>query len=415
MYVTVHRGTQQIGGSLIEVGTEKTRLLFDAGTNLPPLDGKNEEDHFQLKGLTCGTPAFDAILISHHHNDHCGLLKRTLPEIPVYTGEKTQQVLEVISDFINQPRPKIQANFKDGVSYSIGDFAVTPVSVEHSAEDAYMFLIQAEGRNVLYTGDFRAAENVLNRIQTLLNGAPLNLLISEGTNIRRRPINVEDSVKWDEDTIQQKAAEKMRNCSGTVFVLCSSTNEDRIQAITRAAKETGRQICEDLFQTSVRETQSGEIQRFVASYVDEYKTPRTYTYFKRYFTKMELVGAKTLAEKSWKQVIFVRASMRRFLSKYLKNCSEGENHLLIYSMWNGYKASRYTKQFLDFCVQRGMEVIDLHCSGHAYRETIQALIEGLAPAALLPIHCDKSDRAEFLELHPNCWMLKDGERQEIVV
>ena len=34
MYVTVHRGTQQIGGNLVEIGTAHTRLLFDAGKNL---------------------------------------------------------------------------------------------------------------------------------------------------------------------------------------------------------------------------------------------------------------------------------------------------------------------------------------------------------------------------------------------
>ena len=28
MYVTVHRGTQQIGGNLVEIGAAHTRLLF---------------------------------------------------------------------------------------------------------------------------------------------------------------------------------------------------------------------------------------------------------------------------------------------------------------------------------------------------------------------------------------------------
>lgn len=28
MYVTVHRGTRQIGGNLIEIGTDRTRLLL---------------------------------------------------------------------------------------------------------------------------------------------------------------------------------------------------------------------------------------------------------------------------------------------------------------------------------------------------------------------------------------------------
>ena len=38
---------------------------------------------------------------------------------------------------------------------TIGDMHVTPYFVSHSACDAYMFLIEAEGKSVLHTGDFR--------------------------------------------------------------------------------------------------------------------------------------------------------------------------------------------------------------------------------------------------------------------
>lgn len=46
MYIRVHKGTQQIGGNLLEIGTDETRLLFDAGGSPPPLDGpKTERGH----------------------------------------------------------------------------------------------------------------------------------------------------------------------------------------------------------------------------------------------------------------------------------------------------------------------------------------------------------------------------------
>ena len=37
----------------------------------------------------------------------------------------------------------------------IGDMTLTPIRVNHSAFDSYMFLIEAEGKRVLHTGDFR--------------------------------------------------------------------------------------------------------------------------------------------------------------------------------------------------------------------------------------------------------------------
>ena len=45
-----------------------------------------------------------------------------------------------------QPAEKITA---------FGDIRVTPFVVDHSALDAYMFLIEIDGKKILFTGDFR--------------------------------------------------------------------------------------------------------------------------------------------------------------------------------------------------------------------------------------------------------------------
>ena len=265
MYVTVHRGTRQIGGNLIEIGTSQTRMLFDAGANLPPLDGPKTEDSFELKGLTFGESAFDGVFLSHHHNDHCGLLGKLLSGIPVFAGEETKRILNVIADFTDQPRPDINFGFRDGRPLQLDDVRVTPIGVEHSARDAYMFLIQAEGKNVLYTGDFRTSEKAISAVRELLGeGQKLDLLITEGTNIR--PGKEERAGEFQgEEMVKRRAAGRMRLYQGTVFVLCSSANEDRIQAISTAAAWAGRTVCEDLFQSAVR------------NYTDETVRTRTYS------------------------------------------------------------------------------------------------------------------------------------------
>ena len=58
-------------------------------------------------------------------------------------------------------------------------------------------------------------------------------------------------------------------------------------------------------------------------------------------------------------------------------------------------------------------MVDRHTSGHASRNTDKALIDGLHPAALLPIHCEAEDREAFLSLHGSCLMLNDGQRREV--
>lgn len=419
MYVTVHRGTQQIGGNLVEISTDKTRLLFDAGTSLPPLDGTRAEDTFALEGLTCGTPAFDQVFLSHHHNDHCGLLRRLLPGIPVSAGMETRRILNVIADFTGQPRPEIGRTFQDGQIIQAGDILVTPIAVEHSARDSYMFLIQATGQNVLYTGDFRAADQAVSAVRGLLGeGNRLDLLITEGTNIRRETPERHGQFQGEE-WIARRAAGRMRLYEGTVFVLCSAANEDRVQAISRAAAWSGRTVWEDLFQWAVRgqgredDRKPGPLRRFVAYGISEQSS--AHPYFEEMYARRALVGAETLAATSERNVIFIRRTMLPFMEKYMnaRPPEQEKSPLLLYSMWEGYKQTEEIQHVFDFCKARGISVESLHTSGHAGRDTLQALVDGLAPAALLPIHCEAADREAFSALHGNCLMAQDGERVEV--
>ncbi len=410
MYIKIHRGTTQIGGNLIEIGTAQTRILFDAGANLPPLDEKGSKDSIEIEGLTCGKPAFDWVFLSHHHNDHCGLVDRILPGIPILSGEETHRILDVISDFTDSPRPEIYLHFKSGQPIQLDNIRVTPIGVDHSAVDAYMFLIQAEGKSVLYTGDYRVTAQIPTQIRKLLGGQKLDILISEGTNIRTEKQN--SNTPQNEKQVEQRAFDLMKQYDGTVFVLCSSTNEERILAIYRAAKAADRTVCEDLFLTAVRAQREENTLHFVVQYTSEEKTPRTYAYFQRYFERRELLGAKSLAKLPEKKVIFVRTSMLPFLKNYLA-CRPDEKNLLIYSIWQGYRETRPVKDLLAFCNVREIEVADLHCSGHAYRNTIREFTRWLEPKALIPIHCDADDRSQFESLHPNCLMVRNGERWEV--
>lgn len=410
MYIRIHRGTSQIGGNLIEIGTTQTRILFDAGTNLPPLDGREEENSIEIEGLTCGKPAFDWVFLSHHHNDHCGLAERILPGIPILSGEETHRILNVISDFTDSPRPEIHLHFKSGHTIQLDDIRVTPIGVDHSAVDAYMFLVQADGKSVLYTGDYRAVEQIPAQIRKLLEGRKLDILISEGTNVRIEKQG--KNAPQDENQVEQRACDLMKQYDGTVFVLCSSTNEERIRAMHRAANAVGRTVCEDLFLTAVRTQREENTLRFVAHYTSAEKSPRTYAYFQRYFKQRELLGAESLAKLPGKKAVFVRTSMIPFFKNYLA-CRPDEKNLLIYSIWQGYRETHTVKDLLAFCGAQGIDVSSLHCSGHAYRNTIQEMICKLEPQALIPIHCEAQDRELFEVLHPNCLMVRDGESWEV--
>ena len=97
MQLIIHRGTQEIGGSCVEVRTVKSRILIDFGMplvanqdKLPDIQGLYND---QEKGI-------DGILVSHSHLDHYGFLEHVHPEIPVYMSQGSSILIEVSNIFI---------------------------------------------------------------------------------------------------------------------------------------------------------------------------------------------------------------------------------------------------------------------------------------------------------------------------
>src|SRR5688572_12339784 len=83
--LTIHRGTKQIGGSCVEVATENTRIIIDAGLPLDDLtDPTKKRERLrvgqpipdgiapQVDGLFGNGKRIDGIFLSHAHADHSG-------------------------------------------------------------------------------------------------------------------------------------------------------------------------------------------------------------------------------------------------------------------------------------------------------------------------------------------------------
>ncbi len=55
---------------------------------------------------------------------------------------------------------------------TIGPFRITPYVVDHSAYDAYALLIEADGRRLFYSGDFRMHGRKSRTMERLLAKPP---------------------------------------------------------------------------------------------------------------------------------------------------------------------------------------------------------------------------------------------------
>ncbi|KAI5913050.1 MBL fold metallo-hydrolase [Azoarcus sp. PA01] len=100
MRVCVHRGTRQIGGSCVEIEHEGSRIALDFGL---PLDGQ-PTDAALVPRIT---NELSAVVISHPHIDHYGLLHHLRAHTPVCMGAAARRIIKAAAPFTGQPLPAL--------------------------------------------------------------------------------------------------------------------------------------------------------------------------------------------------------------------------------------------------------------------------------------------------------------------
>lgn len=385
MKTLIHRGQNHIGGSIIEISTETTKILFDIGLELDDEKNKVKPD---IKGLF-DTKGFDAAFVSHYHSDHLGLAYEINRQIPLYIGEASLKIIHASDTYKNTKTISVTGFLKHKVPIQVGDITVTPYLCDHSAFDSYMLLAESNNERILYTGDFRA--NGRKPFEWLLNQLPtdIDVLISEGTTLSRK-----EFVSETEKELEKRVIKAIKSCTGPVFVLQSSMNIDRIVTMYRAAKRSNRLFLQDLYMAEITSAIGRSIPNSLASRFKDVRCFITQGYAKEHFryqlfNKYETKKiSRTQISKSY-FVMCVRSSMLRYLKKLSAEISFSEG-VLIYSFWSGYKLQPGMKLFLEECEHLGLKIITMHTSGHADEETITRLIKHTNPKKIIPVHTENA-------------------------
>ena len=381
MKITVHRGQNQIGGSIIEIASDTTKIILDAGSEL------DEETPVapQIDGLFSGHAAYDAVFISHYHGDHLGLCDQVLPGIPIYIGKGAASVTNAARRYLSKPEYELSAYYESGKTISIGDLCITPYLCDHSAFDAYMFHIACGGKTLIYSGDFRS--NGRKSFSHLLHRLPrADALIVEGTTLSRTT-----KASETEADLEQIAVETISKNDAPVFVLQAATNIDRLVTTFKAARRSNRVLLQDLYMAEVASAAGekipngksfSEVRVFLANGRNGWHELLDSKYRK---TK---IGRAGIAKQKF--VMCVRPSMQSYLEKLSKEISF-DGGVLFYSMWGGYKEKEDISAFLRFMQSKGVQIIDLHTSGHADADTIGVLIDDVDPTYILPVHTENAE------------------------
>jgi len=434
MKFKIHRGTKEIGGSCVEVWTENTKILLDFG--MPLVDRNGNEFDFRkykelsteeliksdvlpdIKGLYNGeNKLVDGVIISHPHQDHYGLSNFIDKNVKQFLGEATHKIIELNSLFTPQEITiENTTYFEKEKAFQIGDFSITPYWVDHSAFDAYSFLIEADGKRLFYSGDFRNHGRKEKVFKWFIKNAPQNVdyLLLEGTTIGREGKPFKTETEIENDLVEVFKQEGKIN-----LVYTSGQNIDRIVSIYRACIRTQKIFVVDVYVATILK----ELSQFA-------KIPFPSKDFKNlkvifpFFTSRRLknegnekilyqfknykITKEEISERADKVVMIVRPSMQ----KDLENINEIEGGNLIYSMWEGYLKKADTQKFIDYLTNLRFAVHKIHTSGHADTETLKQMVEAINPKNVVPIHTFNGSDYKNIFKTPIV-ELNDGETKEI--
>jgi ribonuclease J len=405
--ITVHRGSNEIGGNCVEIATAKSRLILDVGMPLSEMMDdsvsrrrKPDRDDLirrgvikHIPGLFSVGPQIDGILLSHAHGDHFGLIEHTLPEIPVYLSSGASKMLMSGGLFAGQtelPRDRQKA-LVPGKPRRIGDFLVTAYLVDHSSYGSIAFLIEAEGKRIVYSGDLRLHGRKPGMAIALLKAirkAPLDLLIMEGTSLSRG-----QEPGLSEPDVETLLVNSLKQTPGLALAMFSPQNVDRLVSYYRAAVRSGRTLVLDPYAAFILYLikseckvpdpfQAKHIRILIAeSFLRSMAGRRLRKLIPR-MKKVEISPSEILAAPGNCLVIFREWMYERIFKKELPPGSR-----FFYSYWPGYLDTQpQLKELRARLETSGCSFNLVHASGHIYYQDIMKFIERANPRKLMPIH-----------------------------
>jgi len=414
MKIRVLKDTNEIGGSCVELKTKNTTILLDYGTPL-------QDTSKQIK--ITQNENIDAILISHPHQDHFGEIVNMDNNIPIYCGKLSLELMNTTKIFIgNEILENNFQLFEARNCFRIGDFKIIPYLVDHSAADSYAFLIEADGKKVLYSGDFRANGRKSKLFDKMINDKNLkdiDILLMEGTMLQRTNEDFPNEL-----SVEDKIYETIIDNNQISFMIGSSQNIDSIVSAYRACKKANKIFIIDIYTAWILEklklvsssvpnmswNNVKVIKKFGGSYYQKLKENKEY--FKSFTSKIfnNIVEIEDI--KSNPQNYFLKISPWH-IEKVL-NYIEIDNSNIIYSQWLGYLTEKFSDAKtveLYANLQKNNNWVYAHTSGHADLSTLQKFASSLKPKKLIPIHTEFKDK--FAEHFDNVMLLEDSESFDI--
>ncbi len=394
MQITIHREIDQIGGCITEIATASTRIMIDLGVNLFE-KGQTEDCSATKEAIAEFTQGVDALLYTRYHSDHSTLFNLLPREIPQYIGGVAQKICICKNATIGtqgaEQLTAIEAMhpMKASESFTIGDITITPYFVSYSSYESFMFVIEADGKRVLHTGNFRDHGYLCKGLETMLSKfiKQVDILLTEGSTLSRG-----DEAVRHESELQREfgvAMRKYKNC----FVVNSATDLERLASIrqTHIKIKSRTPFVADSFQQQV-------LSIFTENLLAN-KNFKIFNFKKVYeYSEENTELAEWMRKDGFTMLINGSEQCSKWLDTLLPDL-DPEQTCVIFSMCGDLinpESDKANSEFLNI-VSKFKNVKTLHTGYNASKQALTMVCERVNPQlAIVPIHSDDSDSLKHL-------------------
>jgi ribonuclease J len=418
-------GLKTIGGTIVSVEHEGSRVIFDFGLNynpaeefsgivkpryhaivedyinlnkIPPIDGLYSK--VDLRNLDNIVSAEEdnrntMVFISHIHLDHIGAMGLIAPIIPVYLTEESLRIyraFEAVGEGVFGERSYSSMRYEE--TLNVGSIKVTAIQLDHDVIGACGFFIETPDIRIVYSGDLRIHgkhPELTREFIAKANKFKPNVLMMEGTMINGEKDSRDTKPSPDlngvntEHQIKESLINKFEKSKGLILINTSERNVERLEDIIEASEKAGRKIVLEPETAYVVSTVLGKDNFLIY--------------------KSEEVEAKILeaSEPEWMAELLMNFESINYKEinlspqKYiLQNSFRNLMELLdlnlkksIYVHSNAVPLGAYDPDFeklQEFLRRLKVEYEYIGTPGHAFHSHLKYIIEGIQPEILVPLH-----------------------------